>query len=78
MMNSWDELSYEVKLGAPYLFVEEYLMAGTLFISPFDKDKHILEYEVAPLHIFEHLSIMGALLFCIKLTLGLKDIYIKW
>ncbi len=32
MMNSWDELSYEVELGAPYLFVEEYLMAGTLFI----------------------------------------------
>ncbi|OSX90353.1 hypothetical protein BTJ45_03567 [Bacillus mycoides] len=37
-----------------------------------------MEYGVAPLHIFEHLSIMGALLFCIKLTLGLKDIYINW
>ncbi|MGS0418233.1 hypothetical protein ACU80K_27025 (plasmid) [Bacillus mycoides] len=56
MIKPWDKLSYEMKLGAPYLFVEEYLMAGTLFISPFDKDKHILEYGVAPLHIFEHLQ----------------------
>ncbi len=41
-MDSWDELSYEMKLGAPYLFFEGYLMAGTLYISPFDKDMHIL------------------------------------
>ncbi len=51
MMNSWDELSYEMKLGAPYLFVEGY----PFYFALFNKDKHILEYGVALLHIFEHL-----------------------
>ncbi len=36
MMNPWDELSYEVKLGAPYLFVEGYLMDGySFYFAPF-------------------------------------------